>query len=85
MTRRGLSIAPRELFLRGSYLKPERSENISQKKFSLVLGDVPCHPDETFEVFVDIDSALSMSKDACPDRSIIVKYLFLVVSYCSLS
>ena len=64
MTRRGLSIAPGKLFLRGSYLKPERSENISQKIFSLVLGDVLYHPDETLKVFVDIDSALIMSKDA---------------------
>ena len=32
--------------------------------FSLVPGDVLCDPDEVFEVFVDIDSHLSMSKDA---------------------
>ena len=32
--------------------------------FSLVSGNVLCDPDEVFEVFVDIDSNLSMSKDA---------------------
>ena len=32
--------------------------------FSLVLGDVVCNPDKAFEVFVDIDSDLSISKDA---------------------
>ena len=34
----GHSIAPREHFLRGSYLKPQRSTNISRKMFSLVPG-----------------------------------------------
>ena len=33
-------LSPGEFFLRGSYLKPERSWNISQKMFSLVPGDV---------------------------------------------
>ena len=51
-------------FLRGSYLKPERSRNISQNMFSLVPGNVLCDPDEVFEVFVDINSDLSMSKDS---------------------
>ena len=64
LSRHGYSIAPGELFLRGSYLKPERSRNISRKMFSLVPGDVLCDPDEVFEVFVDIDSDLSLSKDA---------------------
>ena len=32
--------------------------------FSPVPGDVLCDPDEVFEVFVDIDSDLSLSKDA---------------------
>ena len=32
--------------------------------FSLVPGDALCDPDRVFEVFVDIDSDLSMSKDA---------------------
>ena len=58
------SIAPEELFLRGSYLKPDRPRNISQKMFSLVPGDVVCGPDKVFEIFFDIDSNLSMSKDA---------------------
>ena len=31
--------------------------------FSLVSGDVLRDPDKVFEVFVDIDSDLSMSKD----------------------
>ena len=57
-------------FYSGSYLKPERSRNISRKKFSLVPGDVLCDPNEVFEVFADTDSNLSMSKDA---------YLALVV------
>ena len=47
--------------LRGNYL--ERSKNISQKIFTLVPGNVVCDPDEVFEVFVDIDSNLFMSKD----------------------
>ena len=34
----GHSIASREHFLRGSYLKPQRSTNISRKMFSLVPG-----------------------------------------------
>ena len=58
------SIAPRELFLRGSYLKPERSRNISRKMFSLVPGDVLCDPHEVSEVIVDINTELLMSKDA---------------------
>ena len=62
--RYGHSIAPGKLFLRGSYLKPERSWNISQTMFSVVPGNVFCDPDEVFEVFVDIDSDLLMSKDA---------------------
>ena len=32
--------------------------------FSLVPGDVLCDPDQVFEAFVDIDTDLSMSKDA---------------------
>ena len=32
--------------------------------FSVVPGNVFCDPDEVFEVFVDIDSDLLMSKDA---------------------
>ena len=32
--------------------------------FSLVLGEVLCDPDKVFEVFVGIDSDLSMSEDA---------------------
>ena len=32
--------------------------------FSLIPGDVLCDADEVFEVFVDIDRDLSMSKDA---------------------
>ena len=50
-----------ETSLRGNYL--ERSKNISQKIFTLVPGNVVCDPDEVFEVFVDIDSNLFMSKD----------------------
>ena len=49
-------IAPGELILRGSYLKPERSRNISRKIFSLAPGDVLSNPDKVFEAFVDIDS-----------------------------
>ena len=55
--------APGELFLRGSYLKPKRSRNISRKMLSLVPGNIFCDPDEVFEVFADIDSDLSLSKD----------------------
>ena len=47
-----------------SYLKPQRSRNISRKMFILAPGGVFCDPDEFFEVFVDIDSDISMSKDA---------------------
>ena len=46
-------------FLRRSFLRPERSENISRKMFSLVL----CDPDEVSQVFVDIHSNLPMSND----------------------
>ena len=60
----GHFLTPGELFPRGSYLTPERSRNISRKMFSLVSGDVLCDSDEIFEIFVDIDSDLSMSKDA---------------------
>ena len=38
--RYGHSIAPGEFSLGGSYLKPERSRNISRKMFSLVSGNV---------------------------------------------
>ena len=64
------SLTHGELFLRVTYLKPERSRNISQKMFTLVPVDVACDPDEVFHVFFDIDSNLSMSKKA---------YLVLVV------
>ena len=57
-------MAPGEFFLRGSYIKSERSRNISRKMFSLIPGDVLCDADEVFEVFVDIDRDLSMTKDA---------------------
>ena len=60
----GHSIAPGELFLIGSYLKPERSRNISRKMFSLVPVDVLCDPDKIFEALADINSDLSMLKDA---------------------
>ena len=50
--------------MRGSYLKPERSRNISLKLFRLVPRDVLCDPDEVFEDFIDIDSNLSIWKDA---------------------
>ena len=36
----GHLLSPGELFLRVSYLKSERSRNVSQEKFSLVPGDV---------------------------------------------
>ena len=58
------SIVPGKHFLRGSYLKLERSRNISQKIFSLVPGDVLCDPEKVFEVFVDIDGDLPMLKDS---------------------
>ena len=57
-------MAPGEFFLRGSYIKSERSRNISRKMFSLIPGDVLCDPGEVFEVFFDIHSDLSMSKVA---------------------
>ena len=87
LTRYGHSIAPGELVLRDASLKPERSRNISWKMFVLVPEDDLCNPDEVFEVFVDIDSNISVSKDPylASGRSIIVRCLFLVVSYCSLS
>ena len=50
--------------LESSYLKPERSRNTSRKMFNLVSGDALCDPGEVCEVFIDIDSDLSMSKDA---------------------
>ena len=53
--RYGHSISPGELFLRGNYLKSERSRNMSSKKFSIVSGEVLCDPAEVFEVFVDIE------------------------------
>ena len=55
--------------------------------FNLIPRDVLCDPDEVFEVFVDIDSNLSMLKDAYlpPGHSIIIKCLFTGKSYCSLS
>ena len=63
--RYGHSISPGEHFLRGNYLKPERSRSMSSKKFSIVAGDVFCDPAEVFEVFVDIDhDSLSMTKDS---------------------
>ena len=67
--------------LRRSYLKPERSENISRKMFSLVL----CDPDKVFQVFVDIHSTFHVERSLLgPGRSIIVKCLFFVISYCNL-
>ena len=63
--RYGHSIGPGENYLKGNYLKAERSRNMSLKKFSIVTGDVLCDPEEVFEVFVDIDhDNLSMAKDA---------------------
>ena len=59
--RYGHSIALGEL-LKVYYLKPERSRNICSKNFGLIAGDVPCEPEET--LFTDIESDLSMSRDA---------------------
>ena len=42
----------------------ERTRNITREMFSLFTGDVLCDPDKVFELFVDIDGDLSMSKDA---------------------
>ena len=57
------SLAPGQLYLKGNYLKLVRSKNISQKKFSLIHGDVLCDPDKVFDI-VDADNELSMCKDA---------------------
>ena len=40
-----------------------RSKNISQKKFSLIHGDVLCDPGEVYDI-ADVEDELSMCKDA---------------------
>lgn len=62
--RYGHSINSGECFLRGNYLKSDRSRNMALKRFSIVPGDVLCDPVEVFEAFVDIDhDSLCMPKD----------------------
>ena len=55
-------LTPRQLHLKGNYLKLVISKNISRKKFSLIPGDVLCDPDDVFDI-VDVDDELSMCKD----------------------
>ena len=63
--RYGHSINPGELYLKGNYLKAERSRNIAKRKFSIIQAEVICDPEEIFEVFVDIDREdLTMTKDS---------------------
>ena len=42
-----------DLYIRGKYLKKERSRSTRVHKFSIISADALCTPDEIFDVFVD--------------------------------
>ena len=48
-----------DLYIRGKYLKQERSMSHHLKQFSIYPGDVTCEPSEVFEVFVEDDLVMS--------------------------
>ena len=53
-----------QLYFKGNYLELVRSWNIFRQKFSLIPGDVPCDPEEVFDILVDVDDDLSLCNDA---------------------
>ena len=79
-----------ELFLRGSYLKPEISKIISQNVFSLVPGDVLIDPHKVFELFVDIfpcRKMLTWPWSLCHRKISISCYIilqFIIIFICSI-
>lgn len=59
----GHIISPGEFFIRGRYLKKERSRSTRCYKFSILSGDAICTPDEVFELFVDVSDDLTIEKE----------------------
>ena len=59
----GHVIATGELYIRGNYLKMERSRSNKFHKFSVLPYDVLITPDEVFDVFVDIKEDLTFEKE----------------------
>ena len=60
----GHVISAGDLYLRGKYLKQERSRSHHLKQFGIYPGDVTCEPSEVFEVFVEVSDDLVMSKES---------------------
>ena len=51
------------LYIRGKYLKKERSRSTRVYKFSILSADALCTPDEIFDVFVDVSEDLTIEKE----------------------
>ena len=52
-----------DLYIRGKYLKKQRSRSTRVHKFSIFSADALCTPDEIFDVFVDISEDLTIEKE----------------------
>ena len=50
----GHAISAGDLYLRGKYLKQERTRSHHLKQFSIYPDDVTCEPSEVFKVFVEV-------------------------------
>ena len=59
----GNPIEANQLFLRGNYLKTERSRSNRLQKFSVLTGKVLVDPSEVFELFIDMSDDLSLEKE----------------------
>ena len=51
------------LYIRGKYLKKERSRSTRVHKFNILSADPPCTPNEIFNVFVDVSEDLAIEKE----------------------
>ena len=60
----GHVISAGDLYLRGKYLKQERSRSRHLKQFSIYPGDGICEPSEVFEVSVELSDDLVMSRES---------------------
>ena len=52
-----------DLYIRGKYLKKERSRSTRVHKFNILSADPPCTPNEIFNVFVDVSEDLAIEKE----------------------
>ena len=62
-----------EEYLKGKHLKSIRSKDIRFKKYELMKDDVLIGPDEVFEIYIDLDSALNLEPKLCIFISYFVK------------